>query len=184
LDEYTYFIAGCVGEFWTRICRLKEPDFAALADEKLIPLAIRFGKGLQLVNILRDLPTDIKHGRCYLPLDEVTNAGGDLAALREHPEKIESVIIHWTKMAREHLEAGWGYVQAIKNLRIRYACAIPILIGLRTIVLMRKNPPLLTKEKVKISRSDVKMILVKAGVGALFAPVLEQTYRGIQRQLK
>lgn len=183
LDEYTYFIAGCVGEFWTRVCRMKEPDFSSLSDAELLPLSVRFGKGLQLVNILRDLPVDLKQGRCYLPASQLEDAGVSVESLRRDPAKAAAVLKHWNTVAREHLEAGWKYVQSIKNLRIRYACAIPILIGLRTIALMKKNPPLLSKEKVKVPRSEVKMIMLKAGVGTLVGPFLQQMYRGIQKQL-
>ena len=38
-------------------------------------LGVRFGKGLQLVNILRDLPADLRNGRCYLPADKLAEAG-------------------------------------------------------------------------------------------------------------
>jgi len=68
LDDYTYRVAGCVGEFWTKICRAHLFPKAKLDDEQFIGDGIRFGKGLQLVNILRDLPADLKAGRCYLPL--------------------------------------------------------------------------------------------------------------------
>ena len=33
------------------------------------------GKVLQLVNILKDLPEDIRNGRCYLPMDELRRVG-------------------------------------------------------------------------------------------------------------
>jgi len=58
---------GCVGEFWTRICRAHLFPTAVLDDAFLLSNGVRFGKGLQLVNILRDLPVDLRHGRCYLP---------------------------------------------------------------------------------------------------------------------
>jgi len=32
------------------------------------------GKGLQLVNILRDLPADLRNGRCYLPEEPIGEA--------------------------------------------------------------------------------------------------------------
>ena len=31
LEEYTYLVAGCVGEFWTKICLLEWPDYARLS---------------------------------------------------------------------------------------------------------------------------------------------------------
>ena len=75
LDDYTYRVAGCVGEFWTKICRAHLFPRARLDDAQLLANGIRFGKGLQLVNILRDLPADLKKGRCYLPLEKLEPAG-------------------------------------------------------------------------------------------------------------
>ena len=74
LDDYTYRVAGCVGEFWTRLCRAHLFPHAKLDEEQFIADGIRFGKGLQLVNILRDLPADLKNGRCYLPAERLEQA--------------------------------------------------------------------------------------------------------------
>ena len=74
LDDYTYRVAGCVGEFWTKICRAHLFPRARLDEEQLIADGVRFGKGLQLVNILRDLPADLKKGRCYLPTEKLEAA--------------------------------------------------------------------------------------------------------------
>src|SRR6266851_915765 len=54
LDRYTYLVAGCVGEFWTEVhvahrSRLKQWDL-----DKMKSLGIRFGKGLQLLNLALD----------------------------------------------------------------------------------------------------------------------------------
>ncbi len=67
LDDYTYRVAGCVGEFWTRLCAARLWPRAALDNQALERLGARFGKGLQLVNILRDIPRDLRNGRCYVP---------------------------------------------------------------------------------------------------------------------
>ena len=52
---------------------------AAVDDAFLLADGVRFGKGLQLVNILRDLPADLRQGRCYLP------GGGSGSAARWPP---------------------------------------------------------------------------------------------------
>ena len=36
---------------------------------------VRFGKALQMTNVLRDVPTDLAHGRCYLPARELAALG-------------------------------------------------------------------------------------------------------------
>ena len=63
LDDYTFRVAGCVGKFWTEICsaHLFSTGTWNLAEQ--LRLGVEFGKGLQLVNILRDLPRDLRQGR-------------------------------------------------------------------------------------------------------------------------
>ena len=51
------------------------PRYGRLEAEELRGLGRGFGQGLQLVNILRDLPEDIANGRCYLPMSELREAG-------------------------------------------------------------------------------------------------------------
>src|SRR6266576_3342331 len=89
LDDYTYRVAGCVGEFWTRICRAHLFPKTLLDDAALLANGVRFGKGLQLVNILRDLPADLRQGRCYLPNGPLAAAGlnpADLLEPRNEPK--------------------------------------------------------------------------------------------------
>jgi len=71
LDDYTYRVAGCVGEFWTRICRAHLFPKARVDESALLANGIRFGKGLQLTNILRDLPSDLAQGRSYIPAERL-----------------------------------------------------------------------------------------------------------------
>src|ERR1019366_1978813 len=70
LDQYTYLVAGCVGEFWTRMCRAHLAELEEWKNGRMEELGVRFGKGLQLVNVLRDIPKDLRIGRCYLPVAE------------------------------------------------------------------------------------------------------------------
>jgi hypothetical protein len=74
-DDYTYRVAGCVGEFWTKMCRAHLFPKLRLDDAQLLANGIRFGKGLQLVNILRDLPADLRKGP-LLSAPGQTGAGG------------------------------------------------------------------------------------------------------------
>lgn len=163
LDDYTYHVAGCVGEFWTHLTRRYCFPKAELNDSQFLALAIRFGKALQLINILRDLPGDLKQGRCYLPktdLDKVKLKPQDL----KNPEnwsKLQPIYIPWKQKAEEHLAAAWQYTLLIphKQYRLRLACAWPILMGKRTINLLDSANPLEQSSKRKISRSDVRSII-------------------------
>jgi farnesyl-diphosphate farnesyltransferase len=155
-----------VGEFWTKICRAHLFPNARLDEKQLIADGIRFGKGLQLVNILRDLPADLKNGRCYLPtqrLDEArlwpdtllspANAGKFLPLYREYLDKAEA-----------HLTAGWRYTNTLPlgQFRVRLGCAWPILLGAKTIEKLRAADVTTLAQRVKVTRGEVYGILFRS----------------------
>src|SRR5437660_6097317 len=47
LDEYTYLVAGCVGEFWTRICFRHVHNFSRRSEPDMLALGKHYGMGLQ-----------------------------------------------------------------------------------------------------------------------------------------
>ncbi len=164
LDDYTYRVAGCVGEFWTKICRARVFPGARLDDRQLIADGIRFGKGLQLVNILRDLPVDLKNGRCYLPLQRLEEAGLFPGILFSPiKEKQFRVVYHeYLDKAEAHLAAGWRYTNSLpyRQFRVRLACAWPVLIGLRTLKKLRAASVVRLQQRVKVSRGEVWRIIL------------------------
>ncbi|MBI5884123.1 MAG: squalene/phytoene synthase family protein [Elusimicrobia bacterium] len=139
LDRYTYLVAGCVGEFWTRMCGLHLPALKGWDTDETQALGVRFGKGLQLVNVLRDIPRDLRNGRCYLP----SQAPRDLLDPGRFPA-VQPLYTRLLDLAAGHLEAGWRYTLSIPpslwNLRL--ACVWPIWIGLETLALLRRGNPL------------------------------------------
>src|SRR5438874_1785174 len=74
LDEYTYLVAGCVGEFWTRVCFRHVRYCASRPEDELVAPGRRDGMGLQLINVLRDAVVDLCVGRCYFPEYELNAA--------------------------------------------------------------------------------------------------------------
>ncbi len=164
LDDYTYRVAGCVGEFWTKICRTHLFPRARLDEKQLISDGIRFGKGLQLVNILRDLPADWKIGRCYLPADKLEEAGllPGILMSSAHEKKFLPLFHEYLDKAESHLAAGWEYTNTLpySQFRVRLACAWPILIGMRTIGKLRQANMIELQQRVKISRGEMRGILL------------------------
>jgi farnesyl-diphosphate farnesyltransferase len=160
LDDYTFRVAGCVGEFWTRMCRAHIFPQARLDDHWLIEKGIRFGKGLQLVNVLRDIAADLRKGRCYLPADGLTRLGLqpiDLLDPNSEP-RLRPLYDEWLRCAETHLAAGWEYATALpwRAVRVRLASALPILIGTDTLALLRTGPVLDPQHRIKVSRQQVK----------------------------
>ncbi len=166
LDDYTYRVAGCVGEFWTKICRLHLFPRAVLDDTFLLESGVRFGKGLQLVNILRDLPADLRHGRCYLPTESLSVAGlkpEDLLQPANEP-RLRRLYGTYLDRAQAHLLAGWAYTNAIPqwNVRLRLACSWPILIGMETLKLLRSGNALDPQQHIKVSRRQVRLLMLRS----------------------
>ena len=164
LEDYTYRVAGCVGEFWTKLCRAHVFPRARLDDSFLLAKGVQFGKGLQLVNILRDLPSDLGKGRCYLPDDKLAAIGlapGDLLQPANEP-RLRPVYDGYLDRAAKYLAAGWVYTNALpwRNARVRLACAWPILIGIKTIGRLRGANVLDPRQRVKISRNEVRRIIL------------------------
>ncbi|MEA3128295.1 MAG: farnesyl-diphosphate farnesyltransferase, partial [Paraburkholderia sp.] len=67
LDRYTYLVAGCVGEFWTTMTYTHLPGTLKERPDTMERRGVRFGKALQMTNVLRDCGKDLRIGRCYLP---------------------------------------------------------------------------------------------------------------------
>jgi farnesyl-diphosphate farnesyltransferase len=180
LDDYTYRVAGCVGEFWTKICRAHLFPKARLDDEQFIADGVRFGKGLQLVNILRDLPADLKNGRCYLPAERLEQAKlfPEILLSPAAGSKFLPLFHEYLDKAESHLAAGWHYTNTLPfgQFRVRLACAWPILIGVRTIEKLRAADMMDLRERVKVSRGEVRGIIFRSLVRSPFAPAWRQLY--------
>jgi farnesyl-diphosphate farnesyltransferase len=173
LEEYTYLVAGCVGEFWTKICLLEWPNYARKSPEEMLGLGKDFGKGLQLVNILRDYPLDLKAGRSYLPvpnLEEVV-----LQPMLARPEWER-----WGRRASGYLEEAWKYVIAVRPRRVRFACAVPIFIGVRTLRLLCDATE--NRAGIKVSRNEVRRLMVWAAGMAFFRFLEPVAYRTVFRR--
>ena len=130
LREYTYLVAGCVGEFWTRVCFRKVQSFTARIETDMLELGTKYGRGLQLVNILRDAGNDLRAGRCYFPEDELRAAGLSATDLVNAPPQFLPIYLRWIQEARAGLDAGVEYSIAINPPRVRVATVLPALIGL------------------------------------------------------
>lgn len=167
LVAYTYAVAGCVGEFWTQICALRLPNFARIPIETLREQGRLFGQGLQLVNILRDLPEDLRAGRCYLPEDELIACGTNPAQLLTTPAAARPVVEHWLQRAEQSLAQGAAYEKGIRGVRLRFSVSIPRRIGFATLQTLRRHPALETPTRVKVGRSTVLKCAGAALLGAL-----------------
>ncbi len=163
LDEYTYLVAGCVGEFWTRLCFRHVRNFANLSEGEMLALGKQYGMALQLINVLRDAGADLRAGRCYFPEYELSAAHLTASQILSEPQRFQPIYQTWLEKAEAGLESGMAYSRAIKNCRVRAATVLPALIGVRTLVLLNAAGPMALERKVKVPRREVRrMILLLA----------------------
>nr|WKF59497.1 Presqualene diphosphate synthase [Paraburkholderia busanensis] len=164
LDRYTYLVAGCVGEFWTTMTYAHMPGTLKERPDTMTGRGVRFGKALQMTNVLRDCGKDLRIGRCYLPqtlLDRHGLGARDLLlpanSLRARPLMVELL-----RKSLDHFRAALDYTLAIPgwSVRLRLACLWPILIGLDTLLLLAQNDAWLDPQKVsKVRRNHVYRII-------------------------
>ena len=164
LDQYTYYVAGCVGEFWTALMCAHRKALAVWDVQQMSERGVRFGKGLQLTNIVKDIAHDLQKGRCYIPETMLTEVGLKPRDLlhQDNLTRFRPVLSKLVRLALEHLDQGWAYTMAIPRheTRLRLACMWPILSAGESLKLVMSSPDLLSHAvKVKIPRSKVYQIM-------------------------
>ncbi|MFN2623974.1 MAG: phytoene/squalene synthase family protein [Chthoniobacterales bacterium] len=165
LDEYTYLVAGCVGEFWTCLCFAHVKNFSARPESEMSALGVQYGQGLQLINILRDAGDDLRNRRCYFPADELDSLGLSPAQILHDPAQIEPVMNRWREKAERGIEAGKEYARAIRNRRVRFATALPAKIGAQTLALLREAGTAALTRRIKVPRAEIRKMIVSSALG-------------------
>lgn len=163
MDRYCYFVAGCVGEMLTRLFCHYSPEIAPHREE-MLPLAVSFGQGLQMTNILKDIWDDANRGVCWLP-QAVFDAGSfelrrlpaghDSAAFREG-------LLQLVGIAHGHLRNALDYTLMIPahETGIREFCLWALGMAVLTLRKIAAHPDFSASAQVKISRRSVKATIL------------------------
>jgi farnesyl-diphosphate farnesyltransferase len=162
LVDYTWRVAGCVGEFWTDVLAGTLPRALAKPAAEMRALGRLYGQGLQLLNILRDAPADLAHGRCYLP----PSATGDA---NHAPPSMDSLHARMTALiprCREWLDAGTNYGQSLRGARVRAASRLPARLAHLTLDALAAASPDAWRARIKIPRPVVKRLAISTVLGA------------------
>ncbi|MGV0960151.1 MAG: phytoene/squalene synthase family protein [Limnohabitans sp.] len=167
LDDYTWRVAGCVGEFWTELCDRHLPGFATLPTPEMRALGRQYGMGLQGLNILRDAGADLAQGRCYWPADRLATLGLSPARLAQAAHngdaqtlaQLSPLYQAYLQKIQTQLAAGLRYSRALTSRRLRLASALPALIGVRTLALLAKTGPGALNQRIKMPRQEVRALL-------------------------
>ena len=189
LDRYTYYAAGCVGEFWTDMVMAHRAAMAGWDAPAMRARGKCFGQGLQMTNVLRDLAQDLRIGRCYLPRQDLQELGlspGDLLDPAA-AERLRPLLRKLLGLTLSHYTEGWAYLLAIppREIRIRLACAWPLLIGLRTLDLIQQVRNCLDpRVRLKISRVAVYGIMARSAALICSDGGLARYYRMLRSRIE
>ncbi len=159
MDDYCYYVAGCVGEMLAKLFCHYSPEIAQ-HHKQLLELSVSFGQGLQMTNILKDIWDDAGRGVCWLPQDIFTETGFELKNLNSHnstPE-FQLGLEHLISIAHGHLKNALTYILLIPSHEtgIRNFCFWAVGMAVLTLKKIKKQLGFTASNQVKISRNNVK----------------------------
>ena len=186
LDRYCYVVAGVVGEMLTELFCDYSSEIGERRDE-LLPLAVSFGQGLQMTNILKDVWEDLRRGACWLPRDVFLKAGFDLRALpagRGDPAFARG-LAELVGTARGHLANALRFVQRVpaRETGIRRHCVWALGMAVLTLRRIHATPDFRSGQDVKIPRSSVRAVTTLGSLAARWNSVLGLLFDGLARGL-
>ena len=165
LDRYCYCVAGVVGETLTELFCDHSPGLKS-RRERLLGLSVSFGQGLQMVNILKDFWEDRERGVCWLPRDVFADVGIDLSSLvpgkGQAGSKFAVAMLRLIYVAAGHLAGAFRYTMLIpaKEAGMRRFLLWALGMAVQTLLRLAENPAFVNGAQVKISRNEVRAIVL------------------------
>jgi len=159
LGDYCYYVAGVVGVMLTELfCDYSQA--MGQHREQMLKLAVSFGQGLQMTNILKDIWEDQQRGVCWLPRDVFAGCDFDIKEIVEYIDDacylvgLERLIA----IATMHLHNALQYTLLIpaKEKGIRRFCFWALGMAVLTLRKINKHKNFRSSSEVKISRRSVK----------------------------
>lgn len=178
--DYCYVVAGVVGEMLTALFAQGNPAIAR-QEAALRRLAVGFGQGLQMTNILKDVWEDRARGICWLPRDVMREHGcrldvdGDWARDAHFRDGMHFLV----GVARRHLELARDYTLRIPGNEpgIRRFCGWSVGMALYTLRNIAHNRTFTAGSQVKISRARLRTIIIGCNLSVRSDRLLDAGYR-------
>ncbi len=167
MDEYCYYVAGVVGEMLTELfCDYSEE--INKNREEMMALAVSFGQGLQMTNILKDLWEDRKRGACWLPRDVFEREGFSLTDMNpgSRDERFQRGLGLLIGVARDHLQDALRYTLLIPphETGIRRFCLWALGMAVLTLNKLNTRRNFSSGAEVKISRRSVRATVLSTSL--------------------
>ncbi len=186
MNQYCYYVAGVVGEMLTELfC-----DYSAEINAHkpiLMKLAVSFGQGLQMTNILKDIWDDRKRGACWLPQDIFLKNGFNLSKLQPgmNDTNFQAGLAELLGVAKRHLLNAMIYTSLIPphEKGIRRFCLWAIGMAILTLNKINRHRNFSEGAQVKISRRSVKATILTTSLFASHNWILELLFKYTSRNL-
>ena len=160
LERYCHYAAGVVGVMLTRLFVQHLGRDGHAVDRRTLHRGKRFGRGLQLTNIIKDHPADLADGRCFVPVDVAHQCGYRPEDLLQPslPLKVRTAIV---QRAAAHLDVALDYSLHIpaQAVGIRLFCVQPMMMALLTLERVITHPDPTPDDRPKITRAQVEEVI-------------------------
>jgi farnesyl-diphosphate farnesyltransferase len=187
MDDYCYYVAGCVGEMLAKLFCHYSPEIA-VHEKELLNLSVSFGQGLQMTNILKDIWDDAQRGVCWLPQDIFTETGFELKTLTSETdsENFRTGLEHLISIAHRHLENALRYTLLIPSHEtgIRKFCLWALGMAVLTLKKIKQNLNFNQSAQVKISRNSVKATILITKLTVRSDLLLSLLFNLVSKELK
>jgi farnesyl-diphosphate farnesyltransferase len=189
LDSYCYYVAGTVGLLLCDLFSHHSGLIHSVKAKALKALAVSFGLGLQLTNILKDLHEDRERQVSFLPqtlLDEARLSPEGFL----NPNQQQAAGQVWKRLLRKakaHLEDAMEYSCLLPKLepRMRLFCLWPLFMAAETLVMLAETREALQEgSHLKISRDSVKRIIRDTSMRCWSNRLLRASFRRPMNRLE
>jgi farnesyl-diphosphate farnesyltransferase len=186
LTRYGYYVAGVVGEMLTTLFCDYSMEMARHRDP-LLAMAVSFGQGLQMTNILKDIWDDRRRGICWLPRDVFAEVGVDLSTLApgRQRERFALGLARLLGITHAHLRDALAYTLLVPRTEtgIREFCLWAIGMAMLTLRNINRHRHFCSGDEVKISRRSVRAIAIVCRLTAAHDPLIASLFSWLGREL-
>lgn len=163
MGAYCYVVAGVVGEMLTDLFCIHCPELVKKRAE-LRRLAVSFGQGLQMTNILKDIWDDRRGGRCWLPRSMFADRRVQVERLEDfhRTHAFASGMNALIAVTHRHLQNALEYTCHIpaREAGIRRFCLWALGLAVMTLQQLHRNPQFTSGDQVKVSRRTVRATIL------------------------
>jgi len=161
LMKYSNLIGGVPAIYWYRVYLKYNNN---IFRNNVVKSAYRIGTALQLTNILKDMSTDLKNGRCYIPQEFLLKARLKKEELLDYHniERVREFINSVILTCVDYFDEAETFIDSIKSTEISLKLALiwPVYWAMDSLYLVSIKNPL--KNRIKISRFNVYKTLAKS----------------------